>query len=368
MNKRNKILICIVIALVTTGVIIFSRKPKDYSITYDIDGYHIYEKYEKDLNMYYFSTTIDENIIEIAVNNNYLHNKKLISEIKNITTDDVQCLYMKSQNLNTYPICIKDGNNVAYSILNLEDDSFYKLKEYKSTNNTYGNIEVFSITDKKIAIWNHYGFDYFEDINKKGLTLLKSESYRDNHSFIVDEYIILPDYDSKYQFDKVYLIDLKKGSTSTWNLGANINYDFYILGIKDSKAYLIDKKDKVEYELIPKNKKINVISKNGIGKIWSDKWEDESIVKLSTGDYSFKENSIFSYEIKNDKLIMKIINSDNEITVSNKKIDKIIQSDNMGAYYLSKNELYYFSHYTGEVLCMRYSEFEFNKGLSIYIY
>ena len=368
MKKRSKLIIIIIIILCTTAVILFSRREKDYTVVYKVDGYEISEQYNKNTKSYYFSTTMNNKIYEIAITNDNLHKKQLINNIDLISNENDECLYMKSEVLNTYPTCHNGEEFIAYSLSDIKDDSFYKLKEYNEKKDNFGNINIFSLVDKTIAIWNHFGFDYISNDKKEPIKLIKKDSYLDNYSFAVDNYIILPDYDDEYSFNKVYLINLKNGDTNTWKLDYSINYDFYILGIKDKKAYLIDKKAKIEYELNPKNKSIDLISKNGQGKIWTGKWEDESIVKLANESYSFKEDSAIDYYIKDNRLFASISNDKKEIELSKQQVDKIINIDGLNIYYLSKNKLYYFSFYSGEILCLEYNEFEFNKGLSIYIY
>ena len=58
----------------------------------------------------------------------------------------------------------------------------------------------------------------------------------------------------------------------------------------------------------------------------------------------------------------------NNILITDRKVDKIIKVDNSIVYYLSNDKLYYFSFYTGEKQMIEYYELSFNKGTTIYIY
>lgn len=302
------------------------------------------------------------------VNSNYINKKRIISKVKTITNDDTLCVFMESDLINTYPVCKKCNEYIAYSATNIIDDNFYKIYTIQNNEDKYANIDIYSLNGKRMAVWNHLGFYFLSHDIKKSFNMLTQESYRDNYSFKVEEYIILPNYDEEYHFNRVYLLNLKNGKTDIWNLNNYINYDFYVLGVKNMSVYLVDRKEKTEYKLGLKKHKIEVISKNGMGTIYNDKWEEISMVKLANNDYSFKSDKIIDYKIVNNKLYMSYLNGINDILVSDKKIDRIIYEDQQNIYYISKNELYYFSVYSGEVLSLRYNELEFNNGVSIYIY
>ena len=368
MKKNRKLIYCIIIIAITSVVLLYYRRAKDYEVTYEVNNYKILEKFYKNNNIYYFSATKDSNTFEIVIKNNYTHKKKIIKEIVTLNGGNIECLYMKSAILDTYPICENDDEYISYAISELNDESFYKIKSMRDNKDNYENINIYSLNNKNIVIWNHYGFDYLSNNKKKSIKLLKKESYRDNYSFQVGEYIVLPNYDEDYRFNKVYIINLKNGYINTWEFDYYINYDFYVLGIENKKAYIIDRKDKTEYVLDPKSQKVEMISKNNVGMIFNDKWEEISMIKLANNEYSFKENNIVSYIVKKNKLYMSVLESKNDILISNKDVDRIIYSTTDIVYYISKDKLYYYSPYLGEVLSMQYNELEFNNGISIYIY
>lgn len=368
MNRNIKIIICILIFIVIFGVILYLKRPKDYIYTYLIDGYEIVEKYYDDIDTYYFNAKTNNNTFEIVIDNKFINKKGLINKVSILSEDNLFCLYMQSIYVNTYPVCINEEKNTFYTSLNIANDEFYKLDENNEIRDSFNNMDIYSLTNKNMAIWNYYGYDFLTKDGKKKILILENESYLDNYSFRVGNYIVLPNYDQNYSFNSIYLIDLNSGNYSLWQLGLDISYDFYVMGIIDKKAYLVDRKEKVEYELDVAYKGIKKISNNGIGKIWNGKWEEESIIKISNNDYSFKDNFNASYKVDNKILSMKPYEGKNDYIVSYRDIDRVIYYNNDGVYYLSKNELFYFTPFDGEIRCIKYNEFEFNKGLSIYIY
>lgn len=365
---KNKIILCIIILLIIICLVIFINRPKNYSLKYNLDGFEILENYYKESNTYYFKAEIGDKYFEISVNSKYQYTKHLINKIKIIDEDELYCLYMQSDKIKTFPTCISNDKRIFYVSLDRSDKDFYQESGYDKFEEKFENVEIFSLKNKNIAVWNHYGFDLIINDKIQKTTLLKKESYLDNYSFIIDKYIILPNYDQEYTFNKVYIIDMETGKNTIWNLNYNINYDFYILGIKNNKIYFVDKKEKVEYELEPNKRIITIISKNGVGKIWNDKWEEESIIKIANNDYSIKDSHAAYYKLDNSILTVRFNEEGKEHIVTDKKVDKIITSDNNGIYYLYKNEIYYFSPFKGEVKFLKYNELEFNKGLTVYIY
>lgn len=362
MKKRKTLLIIIFIILVDV-LVFYVNRAKDYEITYKTNNGEIVEKYDKKLKMYSFTININNKKYETVSKHDYIHTKKLIHGVSMFENGDTICVYLMSDKVELYPIC-NDGNElISYSLVNRKDE-FYKLKSVNEDKKTVGNINVNTNLNKNILIWNHYGFT---NINGDKVNILNNESYTDEYSFAISNYILVPNYDEKYEFKSFYIIDMTNNKSIKWDIDKEISSDFYFLGEYKNKGYIIDSKKQVEYEINPKKKTIEEVSKNGVGKIWDEGWKEESIVRLSSNKYEFNIPNFVNYHIKDNKLYLTPKNMSN-VLVSNLNITKIIKQDGLDVYYLVGNKLYYYSPFYGEVLVAEYSEFEFNKGLSIYIY
>lgn len=80
---------------------------------------------------------------------------------------------------------------------------------------------------------------------------------------------------------------------------------------------------------------------------------------------SFVKDKIINYVLDNNKLYVEL--TDNYL-VTNKKVDKIIKIDELNVFYISKDTLYQFNPYDGEIPLLKYSEWEFNNNNMIFIF
>ena len=101
-------------------------------------------------------------------------------------------------------------------------------------------------------------------------------------------------------------------------------------------------------------------------------YEEGSINKVSMNklvskeqQFTYKQN--YKYFLKNKTLYLSYLNSSNKIKVSEKKIDKIVYSNNDEVYYLIDYTLYRYSLKYGEEKLISYSEWEFNSNNLIFI-
>lgn len=366
--KKRKVIIFLILLIVAIVIVVFCRSPKSYEVEYSISDYEIVETYEKDESYYGFSLKVDGKTFDFAVKDDYLHRKKLIQRIDVASEENETCVLLKSDYIDLYPLCVDDEGFVDMALLEHIDESFFSRERSKVLNEKYWNIDVNVLNGNSYLIWASKGYYYINENISKELMFLENDSYYNNLAIQVGRYVLTPDYDQDYAFSKMYIIDMETGKYSTWDLEYEISYNSYYLGVKDSKAYIVDVKNKVEYSLNPKKKKIEVVSKDGYGKVWSNGWNSVSLVKLASGDYEFEGDEIYNYSNLDGKLNLKYINSKNYIRVSDASITKIVSQEYDKVYYLSKSSLYEYSLKYGEVLLLEYSEWNFNNINSVYIY
>lgn len=369
-KKKRSLAGILFIILILVIIIIFNllKKEKTYEIEYKIDGFTIIEKYDEKNNSYEFDTVSGDYEFSITILNPKKISKKQIDKVDSLKKDETTCIFMSSKNLKTYPICQNDKNKIAYSNSGLYDENFFKIENFKITKGEYKNIEINTLRNKKIAIWNNYGFTLLNENKNFDINFLKNELYFDTMSYRVDNYIIVPNYDSKYSFNEIFIIDLKKGKLKKWDLEIDINFDFYYQGALNGKIYLVDKKSKKQYSLDPKKRKIELITdSDGNGKIWNEKWITISMIKLVNNEYLFESESLYDYFLDKKTLYLKFKNN-SKIKISNFNIDKIVYSDGYDVYYLAGDELYSYNPFNGEVLMLKYSEWNFNDKNPIYIF
>ena len=347
-------------------VIVLINKNDNYEVEYSIKGIKITEKYYSDLNMYYFGATYNNNYYEIAVINKYIK-KQIINDIGVAVDNNSTCIYFKADELKTYPVCTTDNTSVSYSLLDKQIDDFYELKNTPKENKKYKKIKIESQVDESILIWNHYGFDAISKSDTKSIKLFTNETYADINSFQIDKYIVIPDYDQKYEFDKFYLIDITSNKVNTINLDDKISFNYYYLGEKDNIGYIFDKKNQKEYSINPKKEKIEVVSDISNGKVWDGKWKEISLVKLKNSEYKFETDNVFNYKVIKNNLYCIYYKGKNSTLIS-KSASDLIKTSNEKVFYTHDGKLYVTSPFIKNEVVLEYDEIIFNKGLSIYIY
>lgn len=369
MKRRKKfILFIFLIIILVLCFMLFINREKDYTTKYKKDGMTINESYNKELRFYYFLVKYKNRKFELGIKNKYLHKKELIKKVNILENENDICLYLKSDEIDTYPSCYRGNKSVSYSLMGEEFADLYSVKKINYSKTEFNSIKVNTLLSKNIAVWNHKGFSLLNSDGIKDLNILENESYYDENSFSIDKYILIPNYDDKYSFNMFYVIDLLKGKVSKWNIDTDLSYNFYYLGEINKRGYIIDKKSSIEYELNPTKKKITIVSENQIGKVYDNGWNEVSMTKLVSNDFFFEKNTPLKYKLKNNNIYLKYYKGQKDILVTNEVVDKLVSQKDDDVYYTVKDKLYHYSPYYGNVEMIQYSEFEFNQYASVYIY
>ena len=161
---------------------------------------------------------------------------------------------------------------------------------------------------------------------------------------------MIADYEEKYNFSRVYVINLKNDKYDTWKLDYDISFDSYVLGVNDKSVYIMDQKNKIEYELVPEKKKMRIVaSNNKKGIIYVDGKEEKiSLDVLSSSRKNFTSYTNYHYSLKNNKLYLTYMDHDNKMRVSDHNVTSIISTHNDIVYYLVDDTLYSYSPSDGE--------------------
>ena len=145
--------------------------------------------------------------------------------------------------------------------------------------------------------------------------------------------------------------------------------DSYILGKYNKSIYLVDKKNKVEYEIVPYRKRMRIVgNKNKDGIIYQDEFKNVSMNKLTSKELTFTMTNAYNYVIDNNKLYLKLYNSDNKLLINDLENIKIIDQIDDNLHYLSNDILYSYNLYSGSKKLMNYFEWNFNNDNMIFIY
>ena len=371
--KKDAIIFFIIIAIVLLSIIILlynALKTKSYTLNYDIKEYSISENYDKQKGLYYFEIEyegVKYNFINVK---KYERERKLINDIKKYEQDEYTCLLIQSDYISFNPLCSKDKTVIDYHLVPEELMIEMKRINYsKDINTSFKNYEIKNL-NQQVIIWNYKGFDLISKDKMSTIKLFNKDIYNIKLATVINDYLFIPDYNQNYNFNKAYVIDLNKLTKKEWELDYDISFDSYILGTHEDSIFLVDKKNKTEYELVPYNRKMRIVgtsSKKGI--IYNnDKETKISLTKLTSEEQSFTKDQNYKFIIKDKTLYLQYIDSNIKTKISNNEVDKIIYIDNDKVYYLVKDTLYFYNLTYGEVGLITYSEWEFNNDNVIFIH
>ena len=362
MKKIYLLITIILLTFICFLIVLF--KPRNYLIEYKINDLIVKENYNKKEGYYIYINYKDTNY-PIYINQEYNRKRKLVQNIILNELDKEICLNVTITN-NVYNICSED--NIIKSLDAMSDD--YKLKfninkETLKEIDTYKNIKIYN-NNLNYFIWNYKGF-YQINTKYNNLDLFKKDNYQNSLTYQTEDYLLFPNYDSDYYFTKFYIYDIKKDNLKEFNFDFEISYDSYYLGHISNEVYLIDKKNQVEYLINLKKNLIDIISKDNTAKYYNgSKFEDTSLTKLINNEIVFSNNSIYKYNINDDKLYLNI--KDFQMLITNKKVKKIVHINNDTVYYLSNDELYSYKYLDNNRLLLKHNEWLFNYNNHIFIF
>lgn len=366
--KKRKILQIIFVIVLLIFIIIFNLiKRKNYEVEYKVGKYNIVENYNH--KIYTFRISNEDNSFSFLKNIKYIKKHKLINNIKEIKLDNEYCLIIQSDYFNYNPLCVKDEKEVDYRLISKEMKEKLKFVDREEDEEkTYNNLKINNLLDYNYLVWNYKGFDLISQNNTETINLFNSDIYDIPLSKMVNNYLLIADYDSKYNFNKFYVINVLKGTKDEFKIKDDISFDSYILGSYKESIYLVDRKNKIEYEIVPHKKKIRKVgTENKQGIIYTENgFERISLTKLVSKEYSFYDDNLYSYKIIDNKLVQEL-NKDKMI-VSNKDIKDIIAIKEDNVLYLVDDTLYFYNILYGEVKVMTNFEWNFNYKNNIYFY
>ena len=364
MKKLYTVIFIISILFIIFLIVILS--PKNYVLNYVINDIKITEEYQKDNHGYLYILNSEEIDYPIFLPKKYTRKRKHITTIEKYEEKDGTCLIVNISG-EKKSICSQKGNLID---ANTTSSAMKKLIGYDSkkpeVQSTYQNISIYNKSNR-FLIWNYKGFysipDLDEDLNK----FFNKDNYQNSLTYQSNNLLFFPDYDSEYFFTKLYVYDINKKTLKSIISDFEISYESFFLGVYKNKAYLVDKKNKFEYEIDLKKSKFNIISKENTCRILENNvWKNESLTKVINQEIKFSNKEIYNYYLDNSTLYLTIDNY--PIIISNLKVKQIVKSNGSKVYYLSEDKLYSYDYLKNEELLLKYPEWNFNYSNHIFIF
>ena len=384
MKKKYKVIICLLIIIL---VIIFLKRDRNYEINYKINDYDVYEKYLKKEQTTYIKVLENRRVYEFVFSKKI--SKKGVNKIDFYQQDKIYCLNIQVKDTKTTPICYQ--NNEATSINNINNKKIkehYKITDSKESKiDKIDNISVYDYDNYSYFIWDYQNFKYFSNKRQENfdkqvasvdrmsdeerqeiINITQNDVYNLNLVYKFDKYLLIADQ-TNYDFNTIIVINMKTLKKDVWNLDYQISQDSYFLGDLDKSVYLLDKKSKVEYELVPSHKKMRIVgTANKTAVFYNNNLEEINIQKLVSKEKKFIKEKVYNYKIVDKKLYLSYINSDNMINIDQNENIKIVDQIDETVFYLIDDKLYSFNSKNLKKLLMQNYEWNFNSDNIFYIY
>ena len=354
MKKHVVLVVCLI--LLFSIFIFFYFREYSYELEYEVNDIAVSERYDKDLSAYNFKINYNDKIYELISLEEYTNKRKLIEDITVSEEDDEICLSFTSNSLNLYSIC---SNSNGFYMANTTDQADFV------SNDSYENIRINELDDKTYLLWNYHDFIYLKNNTKEKLTLFSKDIYNLSLIYAYDNYLLIPDYEQDYLFDKIYVIDANRARVNSINLRFDVYFDSYFLGNDEDDVYIYDLRENQEF-YIDLNKEEIYTSKNQI--LVDGNWEDITNQTFQNERPTFSETNPFTIYLKDSNLYMQLLDGENEILLSNREVSEIIKVDDLNVYYISGDILYKYNPYTKEEAILQYSEWNFNHNNMVFIF
>lgn len=404
MKKVIKLLIGIFILVLIFELIAYIFKTH-HDITYTLKDanqtFKINEVYKN--KKYYFKITSKDLVYSFEIPDEFHKKKEVITKIYSYQKDDLYCIYpMVEKNENTNILCSKNNKSYAYTNYEKELTPFietlkkqgYNSPSWQEKSNSSKKIETLSAYQNNIKektyiyIYKYNGFFSISKDSLEQIKLFENDTYINHLGTNIDKYYLIPNYDQKYDYDELYVIDMTNNKVKQRNLKYKISKDSYMNGVIDNELYIFDKDELKQYKISKKGKKIKEVGNKEDGALYYNlKFETKSVYdfrdeelkfktikdyisqveKNTSINYLQKTEDTYYYQTKNNDVYYYNLNSKTKVLLFNQKIsDFTLVKDTL--YFISDDTLYSYNFQEGLKKLITYSELSFNSKNRLAIY
>ena len=340
----------------------------DYHISYQVDSFQITESYHSDFDYYSFTFEHEDGRVYYALlDHQDFFEKKVVTSIESLQEGNEKCILPKSKKVNFNYLChdgdsqissylVSDSLKNQLGISSNSEEAIYRNNEKTTIYNSLNDI---------VFVWNYRGFSVIDSQSDSEISLFSKDIYQPSLISNVKSYLIIPDYEQEYFFNRVYVVDMKTKKSTIVDLPNKISFDSRILGVYDNTVYLIDKHEQKEWKFDVETKALEQVGNSEIGKIYQNGFQEVSINKLVYQDVSFNNSMIVQYE-NNDGSFYQIWDG-KKIKIRDNPVKSIVGYKDGTVYYLIEDCLYSFSETMGERKILQNFEWNFNYSNVIFI-
>lgn len=374
-----------------------------YILIKDDVKFEVQEDYKKRNKEHIYDISIikDDISIYFTLKEDLHKQKQIIKDLEFYESDGLLCVLPLSKGSIQSEIICSDGktnytstylrsinNSVVLSFIDTLKGKEILHPSYSYTENAeeYFKDTIYQkniLEGYTLGTWNYHGVNLYTNKEKKNLTPLDYDRYENTHSLMSDVYWIFPNYDQKYDFRSIYLINMEDLARKFIGFeDITISYNSYFNGMVDGKIYVTDKSNFTQYAINPRKDAIELVgSKQLDGKYFDGSFHDMSIYDLVNEEKRFSVSGLYDQELEefgtvrvhksNEGYYFKT--SDNAIYYSSdssfSKVTLLFQDSKMvdyrvagdAVYYLSGDTIYQYSMYDGLKRVVVNNEFLYNS-------
>lgn len=366
--KKLRIMILLIILSFSFFLMSYLKK-RNYTLSYNIKGYKITERYIKKDKKYYVTLKYKDSEYFYVVDSKYSSKRKLVSNIKYVHDDKYKCVLISFNKKAQVPSCLNNNDYVSYRLVSEKLQSKFHKKfknKYKTKKEkTYKNININTLYNKKILVWNYHGFYYLSDDKNKEIKIFNNDTYNASQIGQIDNYLIFPNYNESYEYKTFKVLDIDNFKIKTLELNDNMSEDSYVLGTNEDSIFYYDMKHHQEYEFVP-YKNIYRLVNNYIYE--NKKKVDKSDIYLSNNIVKFKYDTTYTYKLIDNTLYRYCKYNNYKERITDVEVKELVKEDNYNVYFVTEDKLYVYSDTYGLIKLLDYFELNFNYKNIFYIF
>ncbi len=366
MKRRRRLVALLIIIIIISFILWLIFKDKAYEIEYDLDDYKINEEFNSDNDFYYYTITYGEVNYSLLLNSKY-EGKKLITKIKAYEVDNDVCLNVVSS-ISEDLLCSRNGKMVSNYLVN--DELINELDIPISSSSLIGehdDLEIYYKFDKKLYLWNYYGFNYLINDEVDNIKLFDNSVYDSSLVGYIDGYFVLPNYEDEFNYNELIFFDVNTNEYEVFEMDYSLSDDSFIIGIDDKSIFYGDPKNDVIYEVVPDKEKMRIYgSRNSSVDFLVDGiYESVSVNEILDNELVFTYDDLYKFKLQDNSLYISYYDSD-LIRISDLEVDEIVYTYDNFVLYLVDNSLY--AYYNDvEYLLLKRDEWLFNSDNKIFM-